>query len=551
MSTSPVTALQPRARARHADVAGRGSGRAVAWLTARLVRRGTLALALGMAAYMVLETFAFDATYPDAAARESLLTWGRDPGIRIIAGPPTAISTTGGFAVWDAGIYLMLVLGVWPLTSATRVLRGDEDAGRADLPLAGPLRAGHALLVQLAVLLAACVVVGTAVGLGLGLTGATTAGSICIGAALAGYTWSLVGVAGVMSQVYPTRGRALGASAAVLAAATFLRMVSNSADSREWLGWLTPYGWVDRVRAFGENRWEVLLVPLVVTAALVTAAARLRARRDAGAGLVGGRESRRSTAWGLGGAARFAWRAGLGTVLGWIAGIAVAGLVVGILLPTVDQNIATDEGFRDLLAAIGMDAGDVARAFVGLWASILGLVVAVHAAFRMGAARAEESSARAELLLARPVRRWAWLGGHVAGLVASVLLLCTAAALALWLGGVATTAPVGAGDGFRAMFNTLPAVAVFAGLGVLLFGVAPRATVVGTATAAGAAYVVELVGPVLEWPGWVVGISPFHHLATVPAEAVAWDAAVALTCVGVALALAGFAAFQRRDVVGA
>lgn len=499
-TTGPATVLEHRAHARRTHVAGHHPARAVAWLTARLVRRGTLAMALGLAAYMVLETFAFDATYPDAASRESLLTWGRDPGIRIIAGPPSAISTVGGFAAWDAGIYLMLVLGVWPLTTTTRVLRGDEDAGRADLSLAGPLRAAHALVVQLSVLLGACVVVGAAVGLGLGLTGAAAVGSVWFGAAMAGYAASLVGVAAVMSQVLPTRGRALAASAAVLAATIFLRMVSNSADSRQWLGWGAPYGWVDRLRPFADAQWPVLLVPLAVTTVLVIAAALLRGRRDAGAGLVGGREARRSVRWGLGGSTRFAWRTSLGLALGWSVGIAVAGLLVGILLPTMNENIASDEGFRDVLTAMGMDAGDLADAFVGLWATILGLVMAVHAAFRMGLARAEESSGRAEMLLARPLPRRAWLGAHVAGVVASVVVLCTTAAAALWLGGVATTAPVGAHDAFAAMFNTLPAVAVFVGLAVMLFGIAPRATVVGTATAAAVAYVAELVGPALDCP---------------------------------------------------
>ena len=59
------------------------------------------------------------------------------------------------------------------------------------------------------------------------------------------------------------------------------------------------------------------------------------------------------------------------------------------------------------------------------------------------------------------------------------------------------------------------------------------------------------MGPVLEWPDAVVGLSPFHHLATVPVEDVAWTPAVVMTGVGVALAAVGFAAFQRRDVVGA
>ncbi|MFM6850913.1 MAG: ABC transporter permease [Terrabacter sp.] len=550
-TTGRVTALGRRTHARRAHAASHHPGRAVAWLTARLVRRGTLALALGLGAYMVLETFAFDATYPDAASRESLLTWGRDPGIRIIAGPPSAIATVGGFAVWDAGIYLMLVLGVWPLTTTTRVLRGDEDAGRTDLPLAGPLRPAHALVVQLAVLLGACVVAGAAVGLGLGLSGAAAVGSIAFGAAMAGYAGSLVGVAAVMSQVLPTRGRALTASAAVLAATIFLRMVSNSADSRRWLGWWSPYGWVDRLEPYDDARWPVLLVPLAVTTVLVVTAALLRARRDAGAGLVGGREAHRSVRWGLGRASGFAWRTSLGLVVGWSIGVAVAGLLVGFLLPTMDQNIADDEGFRDVLAAMGMDAGDLADAFVGLWATILGLVMAVHAAFRMGVARAEESSGRAELLLARPLSRQAWLGGHVAGLVVSLLVLCTTAAGTLWLGGVATTAPVDAGDAFAAMLNTLPAVAVFAGLAVLLLGLAPRGAVVGTATAAGAAYVLQLVGPALDWPGWLVGLSPFHHLATVPVDPVAWGPAVAMTCVALGLAGAGFVAFRRRDVVGA
>lgn len=175
----------------------------------------------------------------------------------------------------------------------------------------------------------------------------------------------------------------------------------------------------------------------------------------------------------------------------------------------------------------------------------------MYAAFRAGVARSEEASARAELLLSRPLQRWAWLGGHVLGLVASVLLLCTTAGAALWLGGAVTTAPLPASDAFSAMFNVVPAVMVFVGLAVLLVGVAPRVTVAGTATAAVAAYVLGLVGPVLEWPDVVVGLSPFHHLAMVPADPVAWTPAVVMTGVGIALAGVGFAAFQRRDVVGA
>jgi ABC-2 type transport system permease protein len=169
----------------------------------------------------------------------------------------------------------------------------------------------------------------------------------------------------------------------------------------------------------------------------------------------------------------------------------------------------------------------------------------------MGATRNEEDSTRAEFLLTRPVRRWRWLGGHVLCVVVAVGLLSLVSGAAMWLASVAVDAKLAAADSFSAMFNTLPMVAVFAGVSVLVFGVAPRLTVAVGATAPVAAFVLELVGPLLEWPEWVVGLSPFHHLAAVPVDPVAWPAALVMMVIGVALTGAGTLAFERRDLVGA
>jgi ABC-2 type transport system permease protein len=340
-------------------------------------------------------------------------------------------------------------------------------------------------------------------------------------------------------------------SGAVLAAWILLRMVANSGDSRTWLGWFTPPGWTDQVRSFGDNRWPVLLVPLTVSAGLVAVAVLLRRRRDTGAGILAGRESHRSRALGLGGPTAFAWRASQGVLLAWAVALAAVGAVVGVLLPTMTDYLEDDAGFRDLLAAMGMDATDLAEGFIAFWAVVLGVVVAVYAAFRLGAVRAEEASGRAELLLTRPVTRRRWLGGHLLCLVGSVVVLCTAAAGALWLGAFATGASLGAADAFAAVFNTLPAVAVIAGLSVLVLGLAPRLTVAVGATLAGASYVVELVGPMLHWPEWVLTLSPFHHLAQVPVESFDLTAALVMVAVALAAAAAGTLVFGRRDLVGA
>ncbi len=534
-----------------ARVVHRGATWAVVRLSVRLVRRSVLAMVIGVAVYMVFEALAFTTGYPDAASRATLVAWGEDPGIRMIAGPPTAVDTLGGFVVWDAGMYLTLAIAAWAITTATRVMRGDEAAGRTEAVLAGPIRATRVLLAQVLVLLGACVAVGLALAIALAAAGAQVTGAAVFGAAMAGFAATTVAVAAVTSQVVISRAGASGLAAAVIGVGVLLRMVSNSTDSRAWLGWLTPSGWLDQLRAFGDNRWPVLLVPLAVTAVLVAAAVAVRRRRDTGAALLAERSAPRSRRWGLGSPGAFAWRANLGPLLGWAAGVAAWGAVVGTMAPTVGEFLVDDPGFQAILAAMGMDVSDLVRGFVGMSGTILGLVIAVYAAFRLGATRAEESSTRAEFLLTRPVRRWRWLGGHVLGLGAAVVVLASVAAGATWAGASIGGAEVSAGDAFAAVFNALPAVTVFAGLTVLVFGLAPRLTVAVGATVPLAAYVLEVVGPLMEWPEAVVGLSPFHHLEEVPVDAFGLTAAIVMTAVGIALATAGILAFERRDLVGA
>lgn len=525
--------------------------RSVAGLTAKLIMRGAVAVAVGLGGLIALEGLSFQTAYPDDASRRMLLVWGADPGIRMIAGPATAVDTVGGFAVWDAGLYVTLILGVWALTATTRVLRGDEDSGRADLVHIAALDARTVLIVQVTVLFAGCAVIGASVGLALLLIGAEPGGSALFGLAMAAYGCTLAAMSALWSQVFGTRRAALAASGTVLATWVLMRMTANSADRREWLAWLTPVGWTDRLEAFGGARSSVLLIPILVAVLLAAATVALRGMRDAGGGLLRARSTGVTRTWGLGGLISFAWRMNLGVLLAWAAGLAAGGFVVGLLLPAVNDFLDADEGFIDLLAAFGMDAEQLVLGFVSMMSVLFGLVIAVYAAFRLGATRAEEASTRVEMLLARPVPRWRWLGAHLLTLAASITVLSAVSAGALWLGAVSSDVGVTAMQAFSGAANQLPVIAVFAGLAVLVYGVLPRLTVPIAVGATVVAYVIELVGPVLEWPEWVLATSPFHHLEQVPVDPADVTAAMIMATVGLALALAGVFAFQRRDLVGA
>jgi ABC-2 type transport system permease protein len=278
-------------------------------------------------------------------------------------------------------------------------------------------------MAQYLVLFGARALVGVALALALSLSGAAVAGAILFGTAAADYCCVLVALTGLASQVFATRRGTLSKVGASLAALILLRMVANSADSLAWLGWLNPGGWTDQLRAFGDDRWPVLLVPLIVTVVLAWVVVAVRMHRDTGAGLLADRGSQRSRTWGLGSPMAFAWRANLGVLLAWAVGVAAARVVVAVLLPTMDEYLASDAGFQDVLAAMGMNLTDLSRGFLAVWATILGLVMAVYCAIRLGATRAEEASTRADFLLTRPVPRCHWLGGHVLSMAASVLVL--------------------------------------------------------------------------------------------------------------------------------
>ena len=158
---------------------------------------------------------------------------------------------------------------------------------------------------------------------------------------------------------------------------------------------------------------------------------------------------------------------------GWTAGIGHT-LVMGLLVKTVMDFIADDPSYRETLAAIGWNVDQVVLSFVGMMGTLVGMLVSLHACWRIGAARAEESSGRLDAVLTRPVTRSRWLGGHLALTLAGAVChhLCRRPA------DVDGFPPVGLrhppADVLGAALNSLPVTVFFTGLAVLVYALAPR-----------------------------------------------------------------------------
>lgn len=517
-------------------------------LPLRLVRRGGLLLCLAAAVYAVVEVVSYEQTYPDPQSRQRLATLADSQAVRALQGVPRAVDTTGGFVAWDAGWFLAVVVAVWALLATTRLLRAEEDTGRSELVLAHPVAPARLLLVQVAVLAVVVTAYGAAVAAVLIVLGLPTAGSLLLGAGLAGVGATAVGVGALCAQLLDVRRRAVGAGGLLLGLAFVLRMLGNRDDRSAELLQLTPFGWLDRLEPFASDRWPRLLPLLLAPAALVALAVVERRQRDDGAARLAGRERRRPRTALLGSQLGFAWRLGAGVLTAWVVGTALLGVTMGSLVGAVVDLLETDDDYRRTLEELGIDLSSPVEGFVSLLAVSLALAFALQAVWRVGSLRAEEGSGRLDHLLVRPLRRSTWLltGGGLS--VVGGALTALGAGVGIWVGSTLTSAGLTAGQAIWPLLATVPVVVLFTGLALLVLGAAPRLTVGVPLGVAVTAYLLDLVGTLLDLPPAVLGLSPFHWLPRPPGDAFAPASAGTLVLLGVAAAGLGTVLLLRRDV---
>jgi ABC-2 type transport system permease protein len=517
-----------------------------------MVRRSALLLAAAAGGYMLLEVASFNRTYPNGVSAERFSIFADNPAARMLQGVPRGLDAAGGFAVWDGGWVLEITIGVWAVLVVTRLLRGEEDLERAELLLVGPARARHLTALTLLVVVACSLIIGAAVSAALLSTGSDPTGSALFGVGLAGFAATFAGVAAVTSQILDVRRRAAGVAAAVMAVSFLLRMVANSTDERAWLGWLTPFGRMDHLAPCGDPQCSALMVLILAPVLLLVAAAQIRNRRDTGGALLGTNDSHRPRLRELGGPTIFAWRTNLPVLTGWVLGLGAYAFVLGALLTTMIDFLARDANYQQNLADLGLTVALTVDGFVGVMSVTLGVGFALYAAWRIGAARSEEESGRADNLLTRPLTRSRWLLGHAGLTVAGAALLTILSGLALWAGAMASGSDqLTVAASLRAVLNTGSVVVLVTGLALLTFGLIPRLTVAVPVVVTVGSYVLTLLGPALSWPGWIIDLSPFTHLAYVPAQPFAVTSAAVMALIGCTAGAGGVASFSRRDLTGA
>jgi ABC-2 type transport system permease protein len=501
----------------------------------------------------VTAVIGYVAAYPDPADRVTLArSIGSNPGLTALFGQTRALETVAGFTEWRVVLVLSLVGAVWAIFAVTRILRGEEDEGRADVVLAGPITrtgATRASLLGIAASLGLMLLVSV-VGMAVGAAGDLGVDrAVLLGVTVVSTPAVMVGVGAVTSQVADTRRRAAGMAAAVLGASYLLRVVADSAESLQWLRWATPLGWLELAHPLTEPTVVPILLSYATALALGILACLLVGARDTGAGLSSGVGARPARMTGLGSPLGLAARMAEGPALAWAVGLGLFGMLIGLVARTAAQAMADSTG-GDLLGQLGIEESGT-RAYVGVSFVLITLALTTAAAGQVAATRDEEAASRLDTLLVHPVGRGRWLAGRWTVSAGVLVLAASAAVLGTWVAGSAGDLGVGVGDLAAAGVNAIPAALFVLGAGTLVHGVAPRMAVAVTYTLVAASFLLEVVGAAVALPAWVLNMSVLHHVAPAPAVSPDWRSAAALVLLGVLLASGGAAALTRRDVESA
>jgi len=458
----------------------------------------------------------------------------------------------GAITTWRYLVYSALTAGLMSIFLVIRHTRADEEAGR--LELVGSTVVGrHAALTAALLLALLANVVGFVLTFVIFVVfGLPAAGALAY--ALGQLSCGLVfaAIAAVAAQVSGTARGARAIAITLLGLVFLLRGVGDSGASHglTWLSWLSPIGWAEEVRPFGDERWWVLVVPLAAAAALTAAAFALAGRRDAGAGLVQPRPGSPAAGRFLGGPVGLVWRLERASLVGWSAGFLVAGLAIGVVGNGIGKLLGSGGGVieKGLLRIGGQNA--LTNAYLAACMALLGLVAAAYATGVVLRLRTAETDGLGEPILASPVSRYRWSGSTLLMTVAGTAVVLVVGAIGMGLGfGLATS---GVGTWVWRLIGAglvqLPAALCLAGFASLMVGLLPQWSVGIGWGAVGICGLIGLFGPAVQLSQKVLDIFPFTHTPKLPGGEFSATPVIWLSAAALAMTAVGVAGLRRRDI---
>ena len=475
------------------------------------------------------------ASYGEAVVSDALIA---------INGHVEGIDTLGGIIQDEFGFIASFLMPLLGLTLVAGMTRSEEESGRLEALLAGRIDRPVPVVSALVLVGAAVSVMDVGFVLSQLAAGLDLGSSVLYALALGMVTIVFAALAAVFAQIVQHSRGVYALGFAVVGLSYILRGVGDVNDTF-WV-WLSPLGWLEKTAPFAKDqRWWVLLIPMVVAMALSALAVVLARRRDLGAAMYRqGPGEPAASSW-LVRPLGLAMHGQRGAFLGWLAGSVALAAVMGALAQEVVGAIL---GNPSISEAMGITEANAADGFLASTQVYLAIIACGYVVQSLGTLRREEAAGRLEPMLAGALGRVRWFGAQVLVVTTGLAAMVVASAAVF---GVTTALSTG-DSGYvstllKAGLAYLPAELVIAAVAMLLYGAVPRAFALAWIAFAAVTFI-GLLGSGLQFPDWVLNLSPLTHVGKPPVDDVDPEALGWLMLIAALLASAACVGFRRRRV---
>ena len=488
----------------------------------------------------------------DEAAMQGFTAIAAQPPMNWLIGTVSdAAAQTLGGAIWSkywmfGGI--MLMIGMLYLT--TRNLRGDEDAGRAELMRAYPLGLHSRLAATIWINVVASLIIGALCGpvvapiIAGSAWGGGATGAYVFGLSIAGLAILGVGIGALTNQLAPTNGGANGIGIGIIGVFYIIRVLGDM-NSSNALIWASPIGWGQKVDPWGANRLWPILLQIVLAAVCIVIAWVLEQRRDLSAGLFAARSgSSRATSFTTT-SVGLSLRTQRASIIAWFIGVVIMGDLLGSVVQKM-HDLLSDSTFGGADVQSGLVEGVIA-----LMSGIVALCITAFGIQSISTMRVNEEMGLAEAQLAGPLSRLGWALRRLAVAFGLTVLMLLVAGYML---GYAYQSADGADSSLttavfvNAVLVYLPAIILLMSVFVLGFGWWPRQAVMVAWIVFGLMFVFMIVGVATKIPQKVLNLMPFQALPAIPLDPMRWTPVIVEVGIAVVLTVVGLIGFRRRNV---
>jgi ABC-2 type transport system permease protein len=227
-------------------------------------------------------------------------------------------------------------------------------------------------------------------------------------------------------------------------------------------------------------------------------------------------------------------------------------LVIGLITGLANTAVGAlkDAGkFGKVVNKLAGNTNDLKVAFIGAGILFMIMVLLIMSIHVVGAIRRDEAKQYLDNILVAPQRRTAWLTSRLA--LTFGVILATSVLGGLTLYAIAGTEHISL-DFWKVMSTCICAVGsvgLLIGMGGLLYGTAPRFTMIAMYAVIGWSFIITLLESATKLNTVLLHSSLFEYTNFNLAQWPDWTTFVWMMAIGIALSALGIAAFNRRDIV--